>query len=100
LLDEPFGALDAQLRSDLQQELLRLWSGSGKTVVFVTHDIDEALLLGDRVIALRAGGEIALDLAIDAARPRDARAVRTDPRFTELHERLLDALQATEAEVA
>jgi NitT/TauT family transport system ATP-binding protein len=100
LLDEPFGALDAQLRSDLQQELLRLWSGSGKTVVFVTHDIDEALLLGDRVIALRAGGEIALDMPIDAARPRDARAVRTAAHFTDLHERVLDALHAREAEVS
>jgi NitT/TauT family transport system ATP-binding protein len=100
LLDEPFGALDAQLRADLQAELLRLWTGSGKTVVFVTHDIDEALVLGDRVVALRAGGEIALDVPIDAPRPRDARRVRTDPVFTGLHERLLDALHATETELA
>ncbi len=96
LLDEPFGALDAQLRSDLQRELLRLWLGSGKTVVFVTHDIDEALLLGDRVIALRPGGEIACDVALDAPRPRDMRAIRVEPSFVALHERLLDALHVGE----
>ena len=55
LLDEPFGALDAQLRAELQTELLRLWTDSGKTVVFVTHDIDEALTLADRVVVLQKG---------------------------------------------
>jgi NitT/TauT family transport system ATP-binding protein len=92
LLDEPFGALDAQLRADLQRELLRLWAGSGKTIVFVTHDIDEALSLADRVIVLRWGGRIALDEPVPFSRPRDARAVRTAPDFVALHERLLDAI--------
>lgn len=92
LLDEPFGALDAQLRGDLQSELLRLWQGSGKTIVFVTHDIDEALLLADRVIALQSGGHIAVDVELPPARPRDVRNVRFGPEFIALHERLLDAL--------
>jgi NitT/TauT family transport system ATP-binding protein len=92
LLDEPFGALDAQLRAELQGELLRLWQGSGKTIVFVTHDIDEALLLGDRVIALQSGGRIAVDVDLPVQRPRDVRTVRFAPEFIALHERLLDAL--------
>jgi NitT/TauT family transport system ATP-binding protein len=92
LLDEPFGALDAQLRAELQTELLRLWQGSGKTIVFVTHDIDEALLLADRVIALQSGGRIAVDVDLPRGRPRDVRDVRFGPDFIALHERLLDAL--------
>jgi NitT/TauT family transport system ATP-binding protein len=92
LLDEPFGALDAQLRAELQHELLRLWQGSGKTIVFVTHDIDEALILADRVIVLQSGGRIAVDTGLPLVRPRDARAVRLAPEFVELHERFLEAL--------
>jgi NitT/TauT family transport system ATP-binding protein len=92
LLDEPFGALDAQLRGDLQRELLRLWQGSGKTIVFVTHDIDEALILADRIIVLQSGGAIAVDAAVTFERPRDERAVRLAPGFVALHDRLLDAL--------
>jgi NitT/TauT family transport system ATP-binding protein len=92
LLDEPFGALDAQLRSELQHELLRLWQGSGKTIVFVTHDIDEALILADRVVVLQSGGRIAVDAGLPLARPRDARDVRLAPQFIELHERFLEAL--------
>jgi osmoprotectant transport system ATP-binding protein len=59
LMDEPFGAVDPIVRDDLQQELLRLQRELGKTIVFVTHDIDEAFLLGDQVVILRRGGEIA-----------------------------------------
>jgi NitT/TauT family transport system ATP-binding protein len=92
LLDEPFGALDAQLRGDLQHELLRLWQGSGKTIVFVTHDIDEALVLADRIVVLQSGGRIAEDVHVTFERPRDGRAVRHAPAFIELHDRLLDAL--------
>jgi NitT/TauT family transport system ATP-binding protein len=93
LLDEPFGALDAQLRRELQYELLRLWQDSGKTVVFVTHDIDEALVLADRIVVLQRGGRIALDVPVDFPRPRDGRAIRTDPAFVALHERLVEALE-------
>jgi NitT/TauT family transport system ATP-binding protein len=92
LLDEPFGALDAQLRAELQHELLRLWQGSGKTIVFVTHDIDEALILADRVIVLQSGGRIAVDAELPFARPRESRDVRLAPQFIELHERFLEAL--------
>jgi NitT/TauT family transport system ATP-binding protein len=93
LLDEPFGALDAQLREDLQRELLRLWQGSGKTVVFITHDLDEALLLGDRIVVLGRVGELLLDQRIDLPRPRDLEAVRSDPTFTELHHSVSTALR-------
>ena len=93
LLDEPFSALDAQLRAELQNDLLRLWSGSGRSVVFVTHDIDEALILADRVVVLGALGRILLDQQVDLARPRDLDDVRVDSRFVELHRRLAAALK-------
>jgi NitT/TauT family transport system ATP-binding protein len=93
LMDEPFGALDAQLRIELQAELLRLWQGSGQTVVFVTHDIEEALLLGDRVVVLGRLGRIALDRAIDLARPREVDELRVDPTFVALHGELARALK-------
>lgn len=64
LMDEPFGALDAQLRLELQNELLSLWSGSNKTVLFVTHDIEEAIVLGDRAIVLGVPGHIVADVPI------------------------------------
>jgi NitT/TauT family transport system ATP-binding protein len=94
LLDEPFGALDAQLRGELQHELLRLWQGSGKTIVFVTHDIDEALVLADRVVVLQSGGRIVVDADLPFERPRDVRKVRLEPEYVALHERLFEALAA------
>ena len=94
LLDEPFGALDAQLRADLQTELLRLWQGTQKTVIFVTHDIDEALMLADRVIVLREGGRIVLDRWVDYPRPRNLRAVRGEAEFAAHHDELLVAIGA------
>jgi NitT/TauT family transport system ATP-binding protein len=93
LMDEPFGALDAQLRTELQLELLRLWQGSGQTVVFVTHDIEEALLLGDRVVVLGRVGRILLDREIGLARPRSADDLRVDPEFVDLHRELSTALK-------
>ena len=92
LMDEPFGALDAQLRLELQGELLSLWSGSGKSVLFVTHDIEEAIALGDRVIVLGTHGRIVLDEYISLPRPRDAARIRFQPQFVEIHHRLWDAL--------
>jgi NitT/TauT family transport system ATP-binding protein len=72
LLDEPFGSLDAQTRLLLQQELLALWSLEKKLVVFVTHDIDEAILLGDRILVMSgAPGTIRGELQVDLPRPRD-----------------------------
>jgi len=93
LMDEPFGALDAQLRTELQAELLRLWQGSGQTVVFVTHDIEEALLLGDRVVVLGRLGRIVLDRAVELPRPRVVDELRVDPEFVALHGELAGALK-------
>lgn len=93
LMDEPFGALDAQLRIELQAELLRLWQGSGQTVVFVTHDIEEALLLGDRVVVLGRLGRIVLDRTIDLPRPREVDELRVDAAFVALHGELAKALK-------
>ncbi len=93
LLDEPFGALDAQLRSEMQRELLRLWTGSDRTVLFVTHDIQEAALLGDRVIVLGQLGRVILDKKIDLPRPRDLESLRMAPEFMELFRELSDALK-------
>jgi NitT/TauT family transport system ATP-binding protein len=94
LMDEPFGALDAQLRTELQLELLRLWQGSGQTVVFVTHDIEEALMLGDRVVVLGRLGRILLDREIGLARPRSADDLRVDPEFVALHRELSATLRS------
>lgn len=92
LMDEPFGALDAQLRLELQDELLHLWLGSNKSVLFITHDIEEAIVLGDRVVVLGLGGRVVLDLPVDLPRPRDAAKTRFQPEFVELHQRLWQGL--------
>jgi NitT/TauT family transport system ATP-binding protein len=71
LMDEPFGALDAQTRALMQEHLLERWRAVGGTIVFVTHDVDEALLLGDRVVVSSAApGRVLLDLCVDLPRPR------------------------------
>ena len=92
LMDEPFGAIDAQLRLELQNELLRLWSGSGKTVIFVTHDIEEAIALADRVIVFGLPGRIIHDEQITLPRPRDAVKIRFSPAFAAIHERVWNAV--------
>jgi NitT/TauT family transport system ATP-binding protein len=85
LMDEPFGALDEQTRMALQQELLRIWEASRKTVVFITHSVDEALVLSDRVLVMSPRpGRIVADLPVPFQRPRDVVALRRDPRFWEL----------------
>lgn len=72
LMDEPFGALDSQTRHVMQENLLKIWSEFGITVVFVTHDIDEAIFLGDRVLVMSASpGQVIADIKIDLPRPRD-----------------------------
>jgi len=72
LMDEPFGALDAQTREAMQEELTRLWQRTGKTIVFVTHDIEEAVYLGDRVVVLGTRpGHIREEVVIDLPRPRE-----------------------------
>ena len=79
LMDEPFGALDAMTREQLNLELMRIWSDSRKTVVFITHSIAEAIFLSDRVIAMTARpGSIADVITIDLPRPRDLSVINTD----------------------
>ena len=82
LMDEPFGALDAMTRQTLQDELAQLARASGTTVVFVTHDLDEAIYLGDRVVAMASRpGRIADRIIIDLPQPRDQLTTREDARF-------------------
>ena len=82
LMDEPFGALDEQTRVALQDELLRLFEESGKTIVFVTHSIDEALTLGDRVLVMTpAPGRILRELPVPFPRPRRVVELRADPEY-------------------
>ena len=88
LMDEPFAALDAQTRELMQAELLRIWSAAKKTVLFVTHQIDEAIYLSDRVLVMSARpGRILADIPIDLPRPRELDVKRT-PEFVELAERV------------
>lgn len=85
LMDEPFGALDEQTRLTLQQELLGIWERTGKTVVFITHSVDEALTLADRVLVMSPRpGTIVADLAVPFERPRDVVEMRRDKRFWDL----------------
>ena len=89
LMDEPFGSLDAITRQELQDEVARLAKDERRTVVFVTHDLEEAIYLGDRVVALAANpGRIAEIVSIDLARPRNQLSTREDPRFLEYRHRL------------
>ena len=82
LMDEPFAALDAQNKLILQEELLRIWEGSAKTVLFITHGVDEAIALGDRIVVMTAQpGRIKEIVPIDFPRPRSVRELRADPRF-------------------
>jgi len=96
LMDEPFGALDAQLRMVMHEELLKLWTGTRKTVIFVTHDLAEALTLADRIAVFSARpGRIRSVEIVDLPRPRDVFRVRFDPHFGELHDRLWSYLEAS-----
>ncbi len=99
LMDEPFGALDAQTRELMQEELNRIWQEAGTTVVFITHDIYEAVFLGDRVLVMSGRpGSIIEELHIDLPRPRPAE-VKDTQQFGEYHARLWQLLRS-EAEAA
>ena len=95
LMDEPFSALDVQTRALMENEVLELWGAKRKAVLFITHDLDEAIAMSDRVVILSAGpaahpiGEFRIDLE----RPRDVAEVRTAPRFVELHKAIWDQLR-------
>jgi len=97
LMDEPFGALDAMTRQSLQDEVLALVRGSGATVIFVTHDLEEAIYLGDRVIGLLPHpGRIGIDVPIALPRPRDQLATRESGEFLRLRRELFDFIKASE----
>jgi NitT/TauT family transport system ATP-binding protein len=87
LMDEPFSALDVQTRQLMENELLELWSADRKSVLFITHDLEEAIALSDRVIVLSAGPETHPigEFVIDLPRPRDVNEIRMTPRFVEIH---------------
>ena len=95
LMDEPFSALDVQTRQLMENEVLELWAAKKKAVLFITHDLDEAIAMSDRVVVLSAGpatrpiGEFVIDLP----RPRDVTEVRTNPRFVELHKKIWNVLR-------
>jgi NitT/TauT family transport system ATP-binding protein len=96
LLDEPFGALDALTREELSLELSRLWQDLGRTALLITHDIAEAILLGDRIIIMSdRPGRIRLDMKVDLPRPRDVSTVK-NPRFIEIHQIARELLFARE----
>ncbi|SMF89987.1 NitT/TauT family transport system ATP-binding protein [Azospirillum oryzae] len=93
LMDEPFGSLDAQLRTRMHGELLKLWQETGATFVFVTHDLHEAITLADRVVVMsKRPGRPKLVVDIDLARPRDVIDVQSDPAFSAYFKRLWTAL--------
>jgi NitT/TauT family transport system ATP-binding protein len=94
LLDEPFGALDAQLKLAMHELLLRLWAEDRQTILLVTHDLVEAITLSDRVIVLtRRPSRVILDQKVDLPRPRDVLNVRFTPRFKEIYDELWDFLR-------
>ncbi len=93
LMDEPFGALDAQNRELMQEDLQVLWNESRKTVIFVTHDIDEAVYLADRVIVFTARpGRVKADIAIDLPRPR-AIEIKKSAAYVDYRNRIWDLLR-------
>jgi len=96
LMDEPFSALDIQTRQLMENELLELWSANRKSVVFITHDLEEAISLSDRVVVLSAGPEAHPigEFPIDLPRPRDVAEIRLTPRFLELHTLIWRAMKA------
>ena len=97
LMDEPFGALDAMTRQGLQDEVLSLTQASKTTVIFVTHDLEEAIYLGDRVIGLLPHpGRIGIELQVNLPRPRDQLTTREHPEFLRLRRQLFDFIKATE----
>ena len=101
LMDEPFGALDAQTRELLQEELLRILERERKTMVFITHSIDEAIVLGDRIVVMSARpGRIREILDVGLPRPRNMETARKTDRYTELREHIWEELRPEVTEAA
>ncbi|MCL6547667.1 MAG: ABC transporter ATP-binding protein [Alicyclobacillus sp.] len=93
LLDEPFGALDAQTRAMMQEHVLHIWEQSGKTMLFVTHDIEEAIFMADRVVVMtRRPGTVREIVDVGLPRPRDYH-VKFSPTFSQLKEHLTEAIR-------
>jgi NitT/TauT family transport system ATP-binding protein len=102
LMDEPFAALDAQTRTLVQHSFMRLWEETRATVIFVTHDLAEALLLGDRIVLMsKRPGRIVADMAVPLARPRELELPHNNPGFEgayrELSRKLREEVMAEEA---
>lgn len=96
LLDEPFGALDAQTRLEMQRWLLDVWSSAGRTVLFITHDVDEAVFLSDRILVMSARpGRIVAEFPVTLERPRSI-AMMTEPAFIDVKRGILDHLHGAE----
>jgi NitT/TauT family transport system ATP-binding protein len=94
LMDEPFAAVDAQTRADLEDLVRALWKRLGVTVLFVTHDIDEAVYLGQRVLVLSSSPTVVLeDVAVDLPADRDQLGTRSHPRFAELRSHVYELIQ-------
>jgi NitT/TauT family transport system ATP-binding protein len=99
LMDEPFAAVDAQTRADLEDLIRSVWQRLGVTLLFVTHDIDESVYLGQRVVMLSSSPTtVAEDLAIDLPAERDQLGTRSDPRFTELRGQVYAQIQKAKQE--
>jgi NitT/TauT family transport system ATP-binding protein len=96
LMDEPFGALDVQTRAIMSNELLQLWDLTRPSVVFVTHDLEEAIALADKVVVLTAGpgGTVKATFDIDLPRPRVVQEIRFEPRFVHLYQQIWEALRS------
>src|SRR5438105_8300844 len=94
LMDEPFSALDVQTRTLMENELLNLWSATSASVVFVTHDLEEAISLSDRVFVITAGpGTVKSNYKVDLPRPRNVAEIRFQPRFAEIYEEIWNDLR-------
>ncbi|WP_459463353.1 ABC transporter ATP-binding protein [Rhizobium sp. No.120] len=95
LMDEPFSALDIHTRHLMQNELLRLWQEEQRAVVLITHDLEEAIALGDRVVVLASGprSRVIDSFPVDLERPRDVAEIKLDPRFTDLYRNIWASLR-------
>ena len=95
LMDEPFSALDIQTRQQMENEVLDIWMSQRKALLFITHDLDEAIAMSDRVVILAAGPATRIigEFVIDLERPRDVAEMRNHPRFVELHSAIWDVLR-------